>query len=76
MNSCDTLHMYASIAGEQISIIMYDSSEPRVEGMGIYDINVSASQVKYDFDVSYLPSGIYCVQATIGSRSELKKIVD
>ena len=60
---------------EQISISLFDSSGSRVDGMGIIDVDVNSSILKYDIDVSYLSSGIYYVQTTIGSKSELKKIV-
>ena len=60
---------------EQISISLFNSSGSKVDGMGIIDVDVNSSILKYDIDVSYLSPGIYYVQTTIGSKSELKKIV-
>ena len=62
-------------ANDQINILLYDSSGSRVDGIGIYDVDVTSGILKYDIDVSYLSPGIYYVQTTIGSESELKKIV-
>ena len=73
----DLLNIELSLtsANDQINILLYDSSGTKVDGMGIYDVDVTSGLLSYDLDVSHLPSGVYYVQTTIDSKSALKKIV-